>query len=158
MWECSGNHSESKPRASTSLANSTGWMLLSVGNIMTPRRMARLSSGWVVRGSWVVRCGDPRPGHRRQARGRPPTHLPTRDFRRRLTAIRRRFDVTCSENVDDAPADERVARSAGERCGLGGVEVFVDAGDPAVGAAHDHAGGHGEGLPGPGEAAQHVLL
>ena len=36
MWLCSGNHSDSKPRSSVALANSTGPMALSVGNIITP--------------------------------------------------------------------------------------------------------------------------
>ena len=36
MWLCSGNHSDSKPRSSAALANSTGPMALSVGNIITP--------------------------------------------------------------------------------------------------------------------------
>ena len=40
MCECSGNQSESKPRASASFASSMGWMPLSVGNIITPIFMA----------------------------------------------------------------------------------------------------------------------
>src|SRR5258706_12132802 len=39
MCECSGNHSESNPRASASRASSTGWIPRSVGNIITPRRI-----------------------------------------------------------------------------------------------------------------------
>ena len=41
MWLCSGNHSDSKPRASTCLASSIGWMVLSVGKMYTPNCMMR---------------------------------------------------------------------------------------------------------------------